>query len=76
MYDECHNKGTWLRCRGTEGTKGTHEPNRLLKNSPGEGTGPTRPVISEKIMWAACPHASFGWIFQQAAKRLLCPKNS
>jgi hypothetical protein len=32
---------------------------KLLKNPPSEDTGPTKSVISQGIMQAACPHAAF-----------------
>jgi hypothetical protein len=34
-------------------------PSSRLKNSPGEGTGPTESVICSEIMSAAGPHAAF-----------------
>ena len=45
-------------------------PSSLLKYSPGEGTGPTQPMISLEIMQAACPHAVVCGVFQQPASRL------
>ncbi len=46
----------------------SHKANSLLKNSPGKGSWPPWPVISEEIMSAASLHAALGGIFQQAVR--------